>query len=207
MAKRFRSWSTLSHSVGSVLIAFFCCLGGICTAEENKSSLYSVPLKWTDESGHKVKLSQWAERFVVITMAYTTCKSSCPLTFKRLKEIESSLEKQGAHAEFVVVSFDPVRDTPTQMAHFKMMHKLEGEHWHLLAGTEDAIRTLSVLLGISYQRDPASGEYVHSNKIALLDTAGAIVVNLEGLASDTQPLVEAVVKAGAERIATSARPN
>lgn len=207
MTRFYRSVSAISASFSVLIAALIVCMASICFAQNDKASLYSVPLTWTDESGHKVNLSQWADKYVVITMAYTTCKSSCPLTFKRLKEIESSLIQRGSHAEFVVVSFDPIRDTPMQMAHFKMMHKLEGEHWHLLAGTEDAIRTLSVLLGISYQRDPASGEYVHSNKIALLDGAGAIVVNLDGLASDTQPLVDVIVKADSEKTAKSALQN
>lgn len=159
---------------------------------EDTQSLFDLPLEWRDQANRVVSLSTWKGKSVVLTMAYTRCKSACPITFGRLKDIERDLEKEKKRAEFVVVSFDPMRDTPEQLAHFKEMHDLHGEHWHLLNGTAAAVRELSVALGISYQEDLKTEEFSHSNKIILLDGRGKIALEVEGLASDTSPIVAGV---------------
>jgi protein SCO1/2 len=155
-------------------------------------SLYTVPLSWSDDQNKTVTLSTWQGSNVVVIMAYTRCKSACPIAVERLRKLDSSLREKGKQAEFVVVSLDPANDTVESMQHFKAMHKLDGQQWHLLTGPEENVRVLSVLLGINYQRDPKTQEIMHSNKIVLLDKQGEIEFSLEGLASDIAELVEKV---------------
>lgn len=157
---------------------------------ENQSSLYDVPLSWTDSFGKPTQLSSFAGGNVVLTMAYATCRSTCPLTFKRLEKIEKELTTLGKSAQFVIVSLDTARDTPQALAHFRNAHGIKGANWHLLTGSEPDTRKLSVLLGVSYQKDPQSGEIMHSNKVFLLNSRGSITVTLDGLNAEEAPLVE-----------------
>ncbi len=166
-------------------------VGSHCLAEESPS-LYDLELSWQDQSGQSLSISEWKGSPVVLTMAYTRCKSACPITIQRLKTIEAGLEKENKRAEFVIVSFDPSRDTSAQLSHFIRMHDLKGSHWHLLTGSEEAVRKLAVALGISYQEDPKTQEFRHSNKIILLDKKGRIAQEVEGLGSNTAPIVSAV---------------
>lgn len=172
----------------TVLVLFS---GGRSFAQPN-SSLFNLDLSWKDQNGKTTKLSDFRGSYVVLTMAYTECKSACPVTFSRLKKIEDELLKAKKRADFVVVSFDPTRDTTEQLSHFITMHELNGAHWHLLTGTPDAIRKMSVALGISYQEDKKTKEFSHSNKIVLLSREGTIATEVEGLASDLEPIVAGV---------------
>lgn len=149
-----------------------------------EKSLYSVPLTWSDDQGKSVSLSAWQGSEVILIMAYTRCKSACPIAVERLRKIQATLQEQGKRAEFVIVSLDPVNDTVESLHHFKEMHKLDGPYWHLLTGSDENVRTLAVLLGINYQKDPKTKEIMHSNKIILLDKEGEIRESLEGLSSD-----------------------
>jgi protein SCO1/2 len=166
-------------------------VGSHCLAED-PPSLYDLELSWQDQTGQSLSISEWKGSPVILTMAYTRCKSACPITIQRLKTIESGLEKENKRAEFVIVSFDPSRDTSAQLSHFIRMHDLKGRHWHLLTGSEEAVRKLAVALGISYQEDPKTQEFTHSNKIILLDKKGRIAQEVEGLGSNTAPIVSAV---------------
>ena len=158
----------------------------------DESSIYSAKILWKNDRAENFELSQLKGKDVILTMAYTRCKTACPLTFKRLKEIEARTLSQGKKAAFVVVSFDQVHDTPKELEAFRVRNKLTGDHWYLLNGSEENIRKLSVLLGISYQLDKKTNEYMHSNKIVLLNRAGEVKASLEGLASDVSVLVEKI---------------
>lgn len=171
------------------------CLALSATPVSAGSSLYpAAKMRWTDETGKEVRLERWKGRPVVLTMAYTSCTYTCPLIVKKLKEIESRLETAGKSAEFVVASFDPSVDTVERLAQFKAA-KGVGEHWHFLRGTDSGVRSLSVLLGINFRKDPKDGSINHGNRILLLDPDGEISVALDGLNGDSSELVQKAIQA------------
>ncbi len=174
--------------IAALIIALFLPLPNGFANDDN--SIYNAKILWKNDRAEDFELSQLKGEDVILTMAYTRCKTACPLTFKRLKEIEARTLSRGKKAAFVVVSFDQAHDTPKELEAFRVHNKLTGDHWHLLNGSEENIRKLSVLLGISYQLDKKTNEYMHSNKIVLLNRDGAVKASLEGLASDVSVLVE-----------------
>lgn len=159
---------------------------------KSADSLYSIPMSWVDDSRQEISLNKYAGKYVVLTMAYTTCRSSCPLTFEKLKRIESVLKEQNKKVDFVVVSLDPEVDTPDTLASYRAAHKLSKDNWHLLRGDKASTRKLSHLVGISFDKDKDSGEIMHSNSIQLLAPDGQIIENLTGLGADITQLVAKV---------------
>ena len=53
--------------------------------------------------------------------------------------------------------------------------------WTFLVGSEEDTRTLVMLLGIKYSRNPNSGDIMHDNEIVLLNGAGEVTKELFGL--------------------------
>jgi protein SCO1/2 len=153
-------------------------------------SLYSVNLSWHDEQERSVNLSQYKDRYVILTMAYTACSSACPLTVQRLKGIEKDLGSKVGSVEFVIVTFDPERDSPKALALYKAKHNLNSKQWHFLSGTDQDTRMLAHLLEIAYEKNPKTGEIMHSNKLVLLDPQGNIKTVADGLNSDTKVIVD-----------------
>lgn len=156
-----------------------------------QDSLFNVKFSWIDDQGKAFQLAKDSGRNTVLTMAYSHCKSACPLTVERLRRIDTELKKLGKQADFVVVSLDPANDTPEALAEFKKAHKIDLDNWHLLHGSDEDVRKLSIMIGYSYKRDFETTEIMHSNKILLLGADGRINLTLEGLDSDIQPLVVA----------------
>jgi hypothetical protein len=50
--------------------------------------------------------------------------------------------------------------------------------WTFLVGSEEDTRTLVMLIGIRYSRNPNSGDIMHDNKIVLLNGAGEVTKEL-----------------------------
>ena len=163
-------------------------------AAAGKDSYYDLPIPFTDQSDRPFALSSLRGQYVVLTMAYTSCKNACPLTMQRLKRIESDLLLAGKKAAIVVVTLDPEHDTGKELRGYVSTYKISTPPWHLLRAAPDDTRRFSMIPGVSFQKQPGTPEITHSNKIVLLDPDGAPIAEVEGLASDTKPIVEAIQK-------------
>ena len=115
-------------------------------------------------------------------MVFTHCTYACPTLTKDMKAIAAQLKSNGIKEEeiqYALVSFDTERDNPARLTAFAAEMGLD-KSWTLLTGKEDAVRQLSVLLNIQYEKAP-DGNFSHSNVITVLDKEGRIATQLEGL--------------------------
>lgn len=185
---------TLSSRCFSLLViisALFCVVAVAAEDRAASPSLYELELAFRDDHDQAVSFSHWKGAYVVTTMVYLRCKASCPLTIQKLKTIEKALNKENKQVEFVLTSFDAESDKPKDLAEFKQGHGLN-DHWHLLTGTKESVRSLSFLLGFSYQRIDGTEEFNHSNRILLLGPDGAVLNTLDRLNADHSELVARV---------------
>lgn len=183
----------LGTIVGTVIVSYL--LAAAPVAAESGRSVYSLDQSWTSDAGKEVRLADEAQNPTVITLVYTRCKSACPITMGRLKTLHGLLQKEGLPARFVLVSMDAAKETNESLAAFRRQYKL-GDDWVLLRGSDNEIRTLSVALGMSYREESKGGEFIHSNKIAVLDRTGEVRGVLDGLKSEVSELVPVVREAG-----------
>ena len=93
----------------------------------------------------------------------------------------------------MLVSFDVARDTPAALAKYRAERLLNGQ-WTLLHGDEDAVRELAALLGVKYKQE-ADGMFAHSNLITILNPAGEVVHQRNGLRGGLDETAQAVVAA------------
>ena len=93
---------------------------------------------------------------------------------------------------FLLVSFDVTRDTPERLKYFATKSGLN-KNWTLLHGDEDAVRTLSVLLNVQYEKD-ADGNFSHSNIISVLDKQGRLQFQKEGLGANHTETINVIKK-------------
>ncbi|MBX7143942.1 MAG: SCO family protein [Oligoflexia bacterium] len=175
----------------SMLAGFVVTLAAASAEAPAGPSLYDLELSFRNDLDQAVPFSHWKGSYVVTTMVYLRCKASCPLTIAKLKSIEKSLASENKQVEFVLTSFDSESDTPKDLAAFKEGHGLN-EHWHLLTGTKESVRSLSFLLGFSYQKVDGSEEFNHSNRILLLGPDGVVLKSLDRLNADHGELVSLV---------------
>ncbi len=152
----------------------------------------ALPTRWRTEAGGEVALEAWRGRWYVLSFVYTSCAGSCPLTTAKLRRLEQALARAGRPLDTVVVSLDPAHDTPRALQAYRARFHLEGaRRWHLLVGEAPALRTLTMLLGFHFARNPASGAITHDNAIYLVGPDGTVRASMSSLDEPLGDLVKA----------------
>jgi protein SCO1/2 len=152
-------------------------LPSVPAAELTGSSLYSQPWTWTEDSGRQVSLSAWRGQLVFLSMAYSSCRNTCAMTFHTLDLLQSRLDRDGRVAQMVVVSYDPKNDTAAAWAAFRRRRHLERPNWHFLSGDPQTTRRLARALGLG-DFWSADKHVLHDFRIVLLDGDGRIAKTL-----------------------------
>lgn len=182
-------------NIFNTLFLLFLIFGSTSFAENVKDSIYQVDNTWMNSQGQEIKLDSFKGTPTFITMVYLSCPHTCPLTISKLKEIEKKLiAKKIQDYRFVLASFDFENDTPTQLKKMMQEKGLSEKHWTFLtAKNDEAVRALSIVLGISYKK-LESGDYSHSNIINVLDGEGRILNHIDRLTANDDVLIQALEK-------------
>lgn len=155
-------------------------------------SIYQLTDTFQTQDKKLVTLSAFAGKPTVVGMIFTHCAYACPRLTADIKNIEQQLKSENGKVNFLLVSFDSERDFPDQLKKFAEASGLD-QNWTLLHGSESAVRTLSVLLNVQFEKD-AEGNFSHSNVISVLDNGGKLVYQKEGLGEDPNPTVSQIIQ-------------
>ncbi len=83
------------------------------------SPAWTAPeIKLTDHNGKPFTLSDQRGKVVLLYFGYVNCPSECPLTMAHLKLARESLGDRAKDVQVIMVSTDPVRDTPQALKSF-----------------------------------------------------------------------------------------
>jgi protein SCO1/2 len=172
------SVSSLSNSVNANTPATVSKQASNASAE----SIFIVPDVFKTQDNKDFVLSSLNGKPTVVGMIFTNCNNACPRLTGDMKNIADKLKSKRDKVNFVLISFDTERDNPGQLKKFQKEMGLD-DNWILLHGSEEAVRTLSVLLNVQFEKD-AEGNFSHSNLITVLDKKGTLAFQKEGLDAD-----------------------
>ena len=153
-------------------------------------SLYQLTDTFQTQDNKKVTLSSFTGKPTVVGMIFTHCDYACPRLTADIKSIESKLGDGKGKVNFLLISFDSERDLPEELKKFANKSGLD-ENWTLLHGDETAVRTLSVLLNVQFEKN-AEGNFSHSNIISVLDKTGTLLFQKEGLGADAAEIIRTI---------------
>ncbi len=158
-------------------------------------SLYNVKTVWEDNNNKPVALSDFKNTPLLVTMTYTSCEYSCPLTLKKLEAIEKKIKiAKYKNYKIAVISFDTVRDTPERFRQYMKEKNLDPNRYVFLRSKDKSkIREIAVHLGINYKEE-SGNEFSHSNMITLLDKKGVIAQQINGIGGDPTDLINKLVQ-------------
>jgi protein SCO1 len=156
----------------------------------SSQSVYMLPDTFQTQDNKNVTLASFAGKPTLVGMIFTNCTYACPRLTADMKAIEQQLKEKNGEINYLLVSFDSQRDGPPQLKKFAENSGLD-KNWTLLHGSEDAVRTLSVLLNVQFEKD-GEGNFSHSNIISVLDKDGVLVYQKEGLEAEHEQTVSTV---------------
>ena len=158
----------------------------------SSESIYQLPDTFETQDNKKITLSSFDGKPTVVGMIFTHCTYACPRLTADIKDIEDKIKSEKGDVNYLLISFDSERDLPDQLKKFANDHDLD-KNWTLLHGSENAVRTLSVLLNVQFQKD-AEGNFSHSNIISVLDKNGVLVFQKEGIDADPTETISAIIQ-------------
>lgn len=162
---------------------------------DHAESIYHLEGAWTDHRGTEFTLASLRGGPVVMVMIYGSCTTACPILVQDARRLEAMLaDDVRAKTRFVLVSFDPVNDTPEALADYAAGRGLDDSRWRFVRGDRAQIRALAMLLGVRY-RDNGDGTFDHSNLVTVLDADGRAVHRIEGLMRPMDAAATAVTAA------------
>jgi len=126
-----------------------------------------------DQNGQAVSEKTLKGSWSLLFFGYTFCPDICPTTLAELRELRSKLPPELLHRlRVVLVSVDPTRDTPAQLAQYVGYFAADFQGW---TGELNQIQTLSSRLGIPFiPADTSKPGYTvsHSGNLAIIDPDG-----------------------------------
>lgn len=76
------------------------------------------PLDLTDQDGNPFTLSQEKGKVALVYFGYTICPDLCPTTLNDFAIVKDELGDDAAGADFILVTFDPERDTQARLQEY-----------------------------------------------------------------------------------------
>ncbi|GAB5407669.1 MAG: SCO family protein [Balneolaceae bacterium] len=125
-------------------------------------------------------------KYVVLGFIYTNCPDICPLITQNLIKIQRELGYPD-DVQFLGVTFDPERDTPSVLANYKEVFKLD-KNFDFLTGEPSIVSafmdSVRVRSQVSLSTTTEDGKELyflnHSDKIMVLDKKSRVIIEYGG---------------------------
>ncbi len=105
-----------------------------------------------DQNEHRVRLTQFRGKLVLLNFIYTHCVDVCPIVTSKLVKVQRELIRRGWWVKVVVflsVTTDPARDLPPTLRKYAKVRGADTAGWHFLTGDLRAVTTVHKLYGIT----------------------------------------------------------
>ena len=137
-------------------------------------------------------------KITLLAMVYTHCPDICPMTTHNMYLVQERLPRDLIDkVKFVIISFDPNRDTPSVLKKFAELRDLDFNYWTLLSGNEQ--NTKEVMLKFDVKAITADSTYdndgelsysmIHTDRISLIDQDGKLRSNYKGSTADLTTII------------------
>jgi protein SCO1/2 len=120
-----------------------------------------------DQNGHRVTLSQYRGRVVLLTFIHSLCHDTCPFMVEQIKGALNDLPHSGAGVPVIGISVAPREDTVAHRRAFLARHEMTGRV-AFLAGTTAQLQPV----WHSYAIQPVTPKIDHSTFVLLIDKRG-----------------------------------
>jgi cytochrome oxidase Cu insertion factor (SCO1/SenC/PrrC family) len=134
-----------------------------------------------DQFGDTVSLDRYRGRAVLVTFAFAHCQTVCPVAVNEVLSVRDKLAARdaGRTPAVLVITLDPLRDTPTRLPTIAKRWGMSGDA-HVLSGeVEEVERTLN-RWRIPRVRNERTGDLSHPAMVYVLGPDGRIAYLVNG---------------------------
>lgn len=144
------------------------------------------PFELADAEGHSVRLSDFANKIVVLHFIYASCPDVCPLHAEKIAEIQTLIKDTPMKemVQFITITTDPANDTADVMKGYGPAHGLDPSNWIFLtrqtSQPEDVTRKLAGDYGLKFVK-AEDGLQMHGVVTQIIDRGGRLAAKFHGL--------------------------
>lgn len=156
---------------------------------------------FVSSAGGTVQLDDLRGKPLVISLVYSSCYHTCPMTTRYLAEaVRKARDALGNDAfNVLTIGFDTPQDNPLTMASFAKHQGVEMPGWYFVSGEQTTIDGILSDVGFTYAPSPKG--FDHLVQTTVVDQDGKIYVHVYGEIFSTPLLVEPL-----KRLVLGARP-
>jgi protein SCO1 len=143
-----------------------------------------------DRKGHPLRLASYRGKPLLVSLIYTKCSESCPVTTRYLgNAVKIMSEALGADSFSVLsVGFDTDSDTPQAMQQFAAQAGIDFPNWEFASGDPATLKELTRDLGFRYR--PTMMGFEHISELSIIDPDGKVYRKVYGDEFDLPQLGE-----------------
>jgi protein SCO1 len=138
---------------------------------------------------------------LVVGFIYTHCPDICSFITANVGKVFDEMDDPG-DTQFVLVTFDPERDTPEVLKSYAAAFEMDKEPFRFLTGSSDTIdefmQRVSVRSQESFSRELDNGDRTyflsHSDKILLIDQNSRLIFDYGGSMTPVSIIIEDLQK-------------
>lgn len=162
--------------------------------EISGESIFNLTSAWYNEEGQALHLADLKGKVLVIVMIYTSCQAACPRLVADIKDLHAKVPARlSDKVQYILVSIDPLHDTPEKLKSFAISRGMDGNEWTFLQGTPGSVREFANVLSVKY-KEISPANFSHSNIISVFSEGGELVHQAEGLGVNNKETIEAIIK-------------
>jgi protein SCO1/2 len=134
-------------------------------------------LSLTDQHGRVITLESLRGRPAIVTFAFAHCETVCPMIVSDVLAARRRIE--GAPPAILVVTLDPLRDTPGRLPTIADAWQLDGDA-HVLSGPPDDVERALNAWRVPRTRNQKTGDIVHPSIVYVVGPDGRIAYVVSG---------------------------
>ena len=158
-------------------------------------SIFNLTTTWTNQNGDDLQFYDLKGEVLVTVMIYTSCKAACPRLVADMRNIEARLSKKTKeNVKMILVSIDPITDTPERLKEFAEENAMDKEPWLFLRSSEDNTREFAAVVAVNYKKISPI-DFSHSNIITVFNDQGEMVFQQEGLGVNSDATIQNIENA------------
>lgn len=183
-----------------ILLAAFFILPGCSSNFDMKENVARTRVSLVNQDSSSVSYPEVIKNEVaLIGFIYTHCPDICPMTTHNMMLTEEKLSKDELkNVRFILISFDPERDTPSILTQFASVRNMDMNNWELLTGSRNSIDSLMKVYNVKAFPDDTTyndkGEpayfMIHTDRISLVDQDGNLRKNYKGSSADPAEMAD-----------------
>lgn len=176
-----------------VLLLLMACKSG----PEVIDDLTDRPFEVVNQNGEAVTFpDDYKGKYVIMGFIYTNCPDICPLVTQNMIKVQKALGNPD-DVQFLGVTFDPKRDTPSVLKQYKNVFDLEQNFDFLTADSatvSELMDSVRVRSQVSFTQERDDGQEIyfmnHSDKIMVINKEGQVIFEYGGSMTPVNYIVE-----------------